>query len=77
MLKILPMKNLKNFLWANALLFLPLIGFSHPGHGHENPLSPGHYLGNPEHAIPIALTVAAAALVVIWKIRKARNEVKK
>lgn len=76
-IKILPMKNAMKILWANALLILPMAGFSHPGHGHGNPLGPGHYLGNPEHAIPIALTIAAASLVAIWKARKARNEIKK
>jgi hypothetical protein len=71
------MKNLIKILCAGALFALPFISFGHPGHGHESPLSPGHYLGNPVHSIPIALTVAAAAAFVVWKIRRARNDVKK
>lgn len=71
------MKNLIRILWANAMLLLPLVGVGHPGHGHESPLSPGHYLGNPEHAIPIALTVVVAASYVAWRIWRTRNEVKK
>jgi hypothetical protein len=72
------MKNLVKILWAVALVALPMISMAHPGHGHDNPLSPGHYLGNPVHALPIALTIAVAAILFfVWKIRKARNEVKK
>jgi hypothetical protein len=39
---------------------------AHPGHGHENPLSPGHYTGNPEHALPLALTIAVSAVLMVW-----------
>jgi len=56
-----------------AALALPVIMVAHPGHGHENPLSPGHYLGNPEHALPIALTIAVAAVFIVWKVKRARN----
>jgi hypothetical protein len=42
----------------------PVFALAHPGHGHESPLSPGHYLANPEHYIPLALTVGAALLVL-------------
>lgn len=41
---------------------------AHPGHGGENPLSPGHYTGNPEHALPLALTVAAATVLIVWGV---------
>lgn len=41
---------------------------AHPGHGHENPLSPGHYTGNPEHALPLALTVAVATVLIVWGV---------
>jgi len=71
------MKNLIKLLWANALVVLPLISVGHPGHGHENPLSPGHYLGNPEHSIPLALTLAAATIFIVWKVRRTKNEVNK
>lgn len=43
---------------------IPVFALAHPGHGHESPLSPGHYLTNPEHYIPLALTVGAALLVL-------------
>lgn len=67
------MKKLQNILIA-AIGILPSIAIAHPGHGHENPLSPGHYLGNPEHGIPIALTLAAVAIVGIWQWRKATHK---
>ncbi len=41
---------------------------AHPGHGHENPLSPGHYTGNPEHALPLAFTVAVATVLIVWGV---------
>lgn len=50
-------------LWNQALL-------AHEGHGHDNPLSPGHYLGNPEHALPLALTVVAGLVVIGWGISR-------
>jgi hypothetical protein len=42
----------------------PAILMAHPGHGHENPLSPGHYVANPEHFIPLALTIGAVLMAV-------------
>jgi len=71
------MKNLTKTLYAIALMAMPMVGLAHPGHGHDNPLSPGHYLGNPQHTIPIALTIVVAAVFIIWKIRRVRNNVKK
>ncbi len=68
------MKNLVKILW---LVALPLISVGHPGHGHDNPLSPGHYLGNPVHSIPIVLTLAVAAVFIVWKVVRARNDAKK
>jgi hypothetical protein len=56
-----------------AVLALPVMAVAHPGHGHENPLSPGHYLGNPEHALPVALTISVAAVFIVWKVKRARN----
>jgi hypothetical protein len=44
------------------LMIAPLFAQAHPGHGHESPLSPGHYIVNPQHYIPLALTVGAALL---------------
>ena len=71
------MKNLVKILWAISLIALPLFSFGHPGHGHDNPLSPGHYLGNPEHALPLALTIAVAAAFIVWKAIRAKREEKK
>ena len=71
------MKNLVKTLWASAMVALPLFSFGHPGHGHDNPLGPGHYLGNPEHALPLALTIAVAAIFIVWRARRAKDELKK
>lgn len=53
-------------LLALAVAMVPLMSEAHPGHGNENPLSPGHYVNNPGHAIPLALTIAAAIVVANW-----------
>jgi hypothetical protein len=47
------------------ILLTPFALLAHPGHGHENPLSPGHYIANPEHFLPLALTVGAVLIAVV------------
>jgi hypothetical protein len=47
------------------ILLAPVVLLAHPGHGHENPLSPGHYIANPEHFLPLALTIAAVLIAVL------------
>ena len=42
-----------------GILLTPATLLAHPGHGSENPLSPGHYLANQEHFLPFAFTVVA------------------
>jgi hypothetical protein len=58
------MEKLTRILLVVAAIISPVALLAHPGHGHENPLSPGHYVANPEHFIPLALTVGAAVLAV-------------
>ncbi len=50
------------------LFLISLVGFvqAHPGHGNGNPLSPGHYVTSPEHALPLTLTIAASVTLVLW-----------
>lgn len=69
------MKTLKTML-LSGVVFSPLAAIAHAGHGHENPLSPGHYLGNPEHAIPLALTLIVVLFFVARKLllMKSRKE---
>lgn len=43
-----------------------LSAMAHPGHGTQNPLSPGHYIANPEHSIPITLAIGTAVVLVTW-----------
>lgn len=43
-----------------------LSAMAHPGHGTQNPLSPGHYIANPEHSIPITLAIGTAIVLVTW-----------
>jgi len=58
------MKAITKKLILIALTVAPVFVLAHPGHGHESPLSPGHYVGNPEHYIPLALTVGATLLIL-------------
>jgi hypothetical protein len=67
------MKTFKSILLAIAS-FSPLAVFAHAGHGHENPLSPGHYLGNPEHVIPLALTILVVSLLIGRKLFQAKTK---
>ena len=67
------MKTVKSILLVGATL-APLSVLAHAGHGHDNPLSPEHFLGNPEHAIPLALTVAVVVFIIGRKIFQARGK---
>lgn len=58
------MKAIKKLILL-AVAALPVHAYAHPGHGHENPLSPGHYVINPEHFIPLALTVAVTLSIIL------------
>jgi len=61
-----------------SILVSPLALVAHPGHGHENPLSPGHYIANPEHFLPLALTVGVTLIAAIayraYLIRSKQNK---
>ncbi len=46
--------------------------FAHPGHGTQNPLSPGHYIANPEHSIPLTLAIGASVVLVLWVVNRQR-----
>lgn len=60
------MKSLRSILLA-ASAILPLVSLAHEGHGHEHPWSPGHFLANPEHSIPLAVAVA---LITVFVVRR-------
>lgn len=45
---------------VTLVLYSTMACLAHEGHGHESPLSPGHYVTNPEHALPLALTLVVA-----------------
>ncbi len=59
---------MKSFVTKLALisaLLLPALASAHPGHGNESPLSPGHYVTNPQHFIPLALTVVVSVILIL------------
>ncbi len=51
--------------------------FAHAGHGHDNPLSPGHYVNNPEHAIPLTLAFVVCIIVITWFSYKVQHRINK
>jgi len=57
-------RTLASLLLATATLGL----WAHPGHGHENPLSPEHYTGTPEHALPLALVLITGVALAAWGV---------
>ena len=57
------------------ILLTPVVLLAHPGHGHESPLSPGHYVANPEHFLPLALMVGTVLMAVII-YRSIRSQLK-
>jgi hypothetical protein len=61
-IKAYPMKKIITLVMA----FAALPALAHPGHGSQSPLSPGHYVSNPEHSIPITLAVAAVVVLITW-----------
>jgi hypothetical protein len=68
------MKKTLYALCTLVAMVLPQVTFAHEGHGHENPLSPGHYIANPEHFIPLALAVAAVVLFVVVRFYFRKEE---
>jgi len=43
---------------------------AHPGHGYGSPLSPGHYVSSPEHAIQLTLAIATGVILINWLVSK-------
>lgn len=69
------MKSLSSILLA-ASASLPMVTLAHEGHGHENPWTPGHFLANPEHSIPLALAIGLVTVFIVRRYfiaRKARK----
>jgi hypothetical protein len=71
-------KIIRISLAAIFTLLAPVVLIAHPGHGHESPLSPGHYVANPEHFLPLALTIGATLIAVLayrlYQIRSKQNK---
>ncbi len=58
------------------LLVTSLPALAHPGHGSQNPLSPGHYIANPEHSIPLTLAIGTAVVLITWWVNKRSRSTK-
>jgi len=71
-------KRASVFISIICILLTPFALFAHAGHGHESPLSPGHYVANPEHFLPLALTIGVVLIAVLayrsYLIRSRQNK---
>jgi hypothetical protein len=67
------MKSIRSILLA-ATSTLPFLTLAHEGHGHEHPWSPGHFLANPEHSIPLAVAVVLVTAFVVRRYFITRKE---
>lgn len=68
-------KTLTSVLVAVSLWLPASMAVAHEGHGHENPLSPGHYISNPEHSIQLTLIVSAC-IAFAWLINRSVRKIK-
>lgn len=64
---------MKNIVLLALGVAAPLLTFAHEGHGNENPLSPGHYIANPEHAIPLVLSFVVGIILFYRLVLRARK----
>ncbi len=67
--KSIDMKTITKLFILVSAFFAPTFVLAHAGHGHENPLSPGHYVNNPEHSVQLLLIVVAA-IALAWLINR-------
>jgi hypothetical protein len=68
-----PMKIFAKILCGSIIAFLPLSLVAHAGHGQDNPLSPGHYVNNPEHSWPITLAIATVVVLITWLVNRKKT----
>lgn len=69
------MKKFLNSAFIFLMLFLPLSGWAHPGHGESDGFTLIHYFREPLHAV-VSLGILAALFVSIirWSRNKAQQE---
>ena len=63
------MKTIAKTIVILSAVFAPVLVWAHAGHGHDNPLSPGHYVTNPEHSVQLLLIVVAS-IAFTWLINR-------
>jgi len=58
----------RTFLCLIFVIAMPIVGFSHPGHGNtDDGNTVSHYLTSPMHLLPVILCAIAIALLVAAK----------
>lgn len=71
------MKKISKIVVSAWVALLPLSAIAHAGHGHDNPLSPGHYVNNPQHSFPIALSIATVVVLITWLANRKKSIIEK
>jgi hypothetical protein len=64
---------MKNIVLLVLGVAAPLLTLAHAGHGNENPLSPGHYIANPEHAVPLVLSFVIGIILFVRLVFRSRK----
>lgn len=68
------MRKLFKLVSVAAVVLSPAGVFAHEGHAHDNPLSPGHYITNPEHSIQLLLIVVAS-IAFAWLVNRSVKKI--
>lgn len=68
------MNMIKKAIFTLGAVVAPSILWAHAGHGHDNPLSPGHYVTNPEHSVQLVLIIAAS-VAIAWLINQSVKKI--
>lgn len=68
------MTMIKKTIFTFGASSAPSVVWAHAGHGYDNPLSPGHYVTNPEHYGQLVLIVAAC-VAFAWLINRSVRKI--
>ena len=69
------MKQLRLLLLGTGTL-LPVMAWSHEGHGKESPWGVDHYVTNPEHFVQVILIMSLVItfITIHYRVRRRKNQ---
>lgn len=69
------MKKFLNSVLVLLMLFLPLTGWAHPGHGESDGFTLIHYFREPLHAVAsLGMLAVLTVYLIRWNRNKAQHE---